>query len=182
MKKYLLRFGLLGTLTFLGFFVYFYQTSGKFRKSIIAAFAAATFFFSGLTTAHAANEADAFTPKPQHQHQTLSSHRSGFFSGRSNNDGPGPEKPDDSEDGLPQFPQTESVEKTEKRVEKIDEHIRQMSEVSDSGTESESEDDFAEYPSAVTVEEALQLPDTKTYEEAKEYAEANVPERLNVNE
>jgi hypothetical protein len=50
----LLRFGLLGTLTFLGLFIYFYKTSGKFRKSIIAAFAAATFFFSGLTTARAA--------------------------------------------------------------------------------------------------------------------------------
>ena len=60
-SKYLLRFGLLGTLTFLGLFIYFYKTSGKFRKSIIAAFAAATFFFLGLTTARAAGEADAFT-------------------------------------------------------------------------------------------------------------------------
>lgn len=178
-------FGLLGTLTFLGLFIYFYKTSGKFRKSIIAAFAAATFFFSGLTIARAAGEADAFTPQPQHQSRP--SHRSGFFSGRSSNDGSGPGKPDDfgsdsDRDGLPQFPQTESVEKTEERVERIDDHLRQMSEVSDSGTESESEDDFAEYPSAVTVKEALELPDIRTYEEAKKYAETNVPERLNVNE
>ena len=55
-----------------------------------------------------------------------------------------------------------------------------MCEVSDS--ESESEDYFAEYPSAVTVEESLELPDIRTYEEAKKYAKANVPERLNVNE
>jgi len=140
----LLRFGLLGTLTFLGLFVYFYKTSGKFRQSIIAAFAAATFFFSGLTRARAAGEADAFTPQPQHQSRP--SHRSGFFSGRSSNDGSGPGKPDDfgsdsAGDGLPQFPQTESVEKTEERIEKIDDHLRQMSEVSDSGTESESEDE-----------------------------------------
>ena len=57
-----------------------------------------------------------------------------------------------------------------------------MSKVSDSSTESESEDDFAEYPSAVTVKEALELPDIRTYEEAKKYAEMNVPESLNVNE
>lgn len=143
-SKYLLRFGLLGTLTFLGLFIYFYKTSGKFRKSIIAAFAAATFFFSGLTTARAAGEADAFTPQPQHQSRP--SHRSGFFSGRLSNDGSGPGKPDDfgsdsDRDGLPQFPQTESVEKTEERVERIDDHLRQMSEESDSGTESESEDE-----------------------------------------
>ena len=107
----MLRFGLLGTLTFLGSFIYFYKTSGKFRKSIIAAFASATFFLSGLTTARAAGEADAFTPQPQ-----CPSHRSGFFSGRSSNDGSGPGKPDDfgsdsgsGRDGLPQFPQTESV-------------------------------------------------------------------------
>ena len=104
----MLRFGLLGTLTFLGLFIYFYKTSGKFRKSIIAAFAAATFFFSGLTTARAAGEADAFTPQPQHQSRP--SHRSGFFSGRSSNDGSGPGKPDDfgsdsDRDGLPQFPE-----------------------------------------------------------------------------
>jgi len=138
----LLRFGLFGTLTFLGLFIYFYKTSGNFRKSIIAAFAAATFFFSGLTTARAAGETDAFTPQPQYQSRP--SHRSGFFSGRSSNDGSGPGKPDDfgsdsDRDGLPQFPQTESVEKTEERVERIDDHLRQMNEVSDSGTESESE-------------------------------------------
>ena len=131
-------------ITFLALFIYFYRSSGKFRKSIIAAFAAATFFFSGPTTARAAGEADAFTPQPQHQSRP--SHRSGFFSGRSSNDGSGPGKPDDfgsdsDGDGLPQFPQTESVEKTEERVERIDDHLRQMSEVSDSGTESESEDE-----------------------------------------
>ena len=112
----MLRFGLLGTLTFLGLLIYFYKTSGKFRKSIVAAFAAATFFFSGLPPARAAGEADAFRPKPQHRSRP--SHRSGFFSGRSSNDGSGPGKPDDfgsdsDRDGLPQFPQTESVEKTE---------------------------------------------------------------------
>lgn len=140
----MLRFGLLGTLSFLGLFIYFYTTSGKFRKSIITAFATVTFFFSGLTTARAAGEADAFTQQPQDQSRL--SHRSGFFSGRSSNDDSGPGKPDDfgsdsDRDGLPQFPQTESVEKTEERVERIDDHLRQMSEVNDSDTESESENE-----------------------------------------
>ena len=53
-KKYFLTFGLLRTLTFLGLFIYLYRSSGQFRKSIIAAFEATTFFFSGLTTARAA--------------------------------------------------------------------------------------------------------------------------------
>ena len=114
------------------------------RRKKEMAVRAATVLSSGLTTARAAGEADAFTPQPQHQSRP--SHRSGFFSGRSSNDGSGPGKPDDfgsdsDRDGLPQFPQTESVEKTEERVKRIDDHLRQMSEVSDSGTESESEDE-----------------------------------------
>ena len=136
----MLRFELLGTLTLLGLFIYFYKTSGKFRKSIIAAFAAATFFLSGLTTARAAGEADAFTPHPQHQSRP--SHRSGFFSGRSSNDGSGPGKPDDfgsdsDRDGLPQFPQTESIEETQEHLSIIDEQINKLEEVTDSDSESE---------------------------------------------
>ena len=180
----MLRFGVLGTLTFLGSFIYFYKISGKFRKSMIAAFATATFFFSGLTPVCAAGEVDAFTLQPQHQSRPQSTRISSV---KSSNDGSRPGKPDDFDsdldgDGLSQFPQTESAEKTEKRVEKIDDYLRQLNEVIDSSTESESEDDFAEYPSAVTVKEALELPDIRTYEEAKKYAETNVPERLNVNE
>lgn len=142
----MLRFGLLGTLTFLGLFIHFYKTNGNFRKSIIAAFAAATFFFSSVTPAHSAGEADAAFTQQIQQHQSRPRHGSGFFSGISSNDGSGPGKPDDGGsnsggDGLPQLPQTESVEKTEERVERIDDHLRQMSEVTDSDTESESEDE-----------------------------------------
>lgn len=140
MKKYLIIFGSLGTLTFLSLFIYFYKTSGKFRKSIIAAFASATFFLSSLTIARAAGEADAFTP----QHQNRPSHRSGFFSGRSSNDGSGPGKPDDfgsdsgsGRDGLPQFPQTESIEETQEHLSIIDEQINKLEEVTDSDSESE---------------------------------------------
>ena len=172
MKNYLLRFGLVGTLTFLVLFVYYYKTSGKFRQSVLAACVAVTV---GLLSSQAAQagEADAFTPQPQHQSRPQKGQ--GIFGRNPNNDGSGPGKPDDfgsdsDRDGLPQFPQTESVEKTEERFERIDDHLRKMSEVSDSGTESESEDDFAEYPSAVTVKEALELPDIRTYEEAKKYA------------
>ena len=51
-----------------------------------------------------------------------------------------------------------------------------------SDSDSESEDDFAEYPSAVTLEEALELPDIRTFEEAKKYAQTNVPGKLNIDE
>lgn len=44
----------------------------------------------------------------------------------------------------------------------MDDHLRQISEVSDSGIE--SEDHFAEYPFVVIVKEALELPDVRTYE------------------
>ena len=176
------KLGLVGILTFLVLFVYFYKTSGKFRQSVLAAFVAVSV---GLLSPQPvqAGEADAYTIPTQQHHSRPQS--TGIFSGKSSNGGSGPGKPDDSDsgsNGLPQFPQTESVEKTEKRVERIDNYLRQITELSDSSTESESEDDFAEYPSAVTVKEALELPDIITYEEAKKYAETNVPERLNVNE
>ena len=94
MKKYWITFGLLGTLTFLGLFVYFYKTSGKFRKSIIAAFVAATFYFSGLTPAHSAGEADAAFTQQNQQHQSRIQRPRGIFGRELNNDGSGPEKPD----------------------------------------------------------------------------------------
>lgn len=173
---------MLGVLTFLVFFFYLYKTSGKFRQSIISAFVVLTIFFSSQQSAHSIGQAEGFTPQSQNQPRKSRS----FFGRNSKNDGSGgPGKPNDDDsngDGLPQFPQTESVKKAEERVERIDDHLRQMSEVTDSGTESESENDFAEYPSAVTLKEALELPDIRTFEEAKKYAETNVPERLNVNE
>ena len=145
MKKYLIKFGLLGSLTFLAFFVYFYKTSGKFRQSIRAAFAAMTIYFSILSPAHSAGEADAAFTQQNQPHQSRPQHPRGIFGRKSNNDGPGPGKNDgsggDDDSGMPKFPQTESVEKTEERVERIDDHLRQMNEVSDSGTESESEDE-----------------------------------------
>ena len=161
LSKHFIRFGLLGTLTFLGLFLYFYKTSGKFRKSIIAAFAAATVFFSGITMAGATGEADGFTTKPQ---QSRPSHRSGFLSGSSSNDDSGPGKPDDFDsdgDDWPKFPQTESVEKTEERIDRIDDHICEMSELSDSdsdtGSESEDENEFV-----MSYDEAYDLV-AKTY-------------------
>ena len=167
LKKYLRRFGLVGALTFLGLFIYFYKTSGKFCQSIITAFVIV--FFSSQQPAHSAGEADAFTTQPQHQSRPQSTRISSV---RSSNNGSGPGKPDDFDsdsgsNGLPQYPQRESVEKTEKRVERIDDYLRQMSEVSDSSTESESENDFAEYPSAVTVKEALELPYIRAFESSK---------------
>lgn len=140
MKKFFLKIGIVGTLLFLGFFVYHYATSGKFRQSIISAFAAVSVFLASLQPAYSAGKADAFTPQPQHQSRP--GHRSGFFSGRSSNDGSGPGKPDDfgsdsDRDGLPQFPQTESIEETEEHLSIMDKQINELEEVTDSDSESE---------------------------------------------
>lgn len=109
------------------------------------------------------------------QSQSRPQRHRGIFGRKSNNDGSGGD-----DDSVPKYPQPESVEVTQERVERINEHLRRRNEVSDSGTESESECDSAEYPS--TVKEAFQLPDVRTYEEAKKDAETNLPGRLYVNE
>lgn len=106
LKKNLLKLGLLGTLIFLSLFFYFYRTTGKFRQSIIAAFVAINFYFSGLTPAHSAGEADAFTPQNQQHHSR-------------------PQK----REGLPKFPQTNE------RVENIKPFLPSMESISDSKSE-----------------------------------------------
>ena len=120
MKKYLIRFGIVGSLAFLGLFFYFYKTSGKFRKSVTSALLA-TFVFFGWSFQSQAKDVNGFST----QHQSRPSHPSRFFSGRSSNDGSGPGKPDDfgsdsGGDGLPKLPETECIEKTEERVENIE--------------------------------------------------------------
>ena len=130
-------------ITFLGLFIYFYKSSGKFRKSIIAAFVAVSFYFSGLKPAHSANQADAFTPQNL-QHQSRAQ-KEGFFSRKSNNDGPGPGKPNGDgsggdDGGIPNYPQSESVEETQKRLEWMQEQVRKLKE------EAESEEDQCPIP------------------------------------
>jgi len=142
LKKYLLRFGLVGALTFLGLFIYFYKTSGKFRQSIITAFVIV--FFSSQQPAHSAGEADAAFTQQNQPHQSRSSHRSGFFSGRSSNDGSGPGKPNDDgsdgdDGGIPKYPKTESIEETESHLSTIDEQINELEEVTDSDSETEED-------------------------------------------
>ncbi len=56
-----IKLGLIGTLTFLGLFFYFYRNSGKFRKSITSALLAIFVLFSGSLESQA-KDADAFTP------------------------------------------------------------------------------------------------------------------------
>lgn len=76
------KLSFIGILTFLVLFFYFYKTSGKFRQSIIAAFAAVIFYSS----AHSTGEADgAFTQQNQ-QHQSRPQHDPGIFGRKSNND------------------------------------------------------------------------------------------------
>lgn len=143
-EKILKKLGLVGILTFLVLFVYFYKTSGKFRQSVLAAFVAGTVGFGLLSSQPAqAGEADAFPIQPQHQSRP--SHRSGFFSGRSSNDGSGPGKPnsndsnnDDGDDGSsPKYPKRESIEETQEHLFNIDEQINKLEEVTDSDSESE---------------------------------------------
>ena len=135
MKKYLVTLGLLGSLTFLGLFFYFYKTSGKCRESITSALLAALVFFSWPSEAQSKG-VDGFAS----QKQSRFSKRSGFFSNsssRSNNNRSGSGKPDDdgssgNDGNIPKYPQLESVER-------IKEHLRRMKEVSDSDAESEED-------------------------------------------
>ena len=165
MKKYLIKFGLLGPLTFLGLFlglfVYFYKTSGKFRQSIISAFVALTVLFSTLQAAHSAGEADAFTQQNR-QHQSRPQNK-GIFSRKSHNDGPGPGKPngngsDGDDGGIPKYPKTESIEETESHLSNIDEQIHQLEEVTDS--DSETKEDECRLESKAGFKE---LPDGKNF-------------------
>lgn len=137
-----IRFGIVGSLAFLGLFFYFYKTSGKFRKSVTSALLA-TFVFFGWSFESQAKDVNAFSTQQQQIHQSRPSHRSGFFSGRSSNDGSGPGKPDDfgsdsAGDGLPKLPETECIQQTEERVENIETLIRRMEESSDTESECES--------------------------------------------
>lgn len=127
------KLSFLGFLMFLVLFVHFYKTSGKFRQLIIATFAAVIFYFSALSPAHFAGEADAFTQKNQ-QHQSRPQKRDGIFSRKSNNDGS-----DGDNGGIPNYPERESVEGTQERVNCIDEHLHRMNQVIDSDTESEED-------------------------------------------
>jgi len=132
------RFSLIGILTFLGLFVYFYKTSGKFRKSIMSALVAAFVFASGPLESEAKG-ADAFTCQPE---TTRASRNRDLFSSvarKPSNGGPG--KPDnsgsggDDDNGMPQYPKAESVQERENRFNNIDKSIARMEESSDSEEE-----------------------------------------------
>ena len=143
-KKYFIKLGLVGTLIFLVFFVYFYKTSGKFRQSIIAAFVALTVFFSSQKAAHSIGQADGFTPQnPQHQSRPPNTNK-GIFGRKSNNNSPGPGKPNDNgsdgdDGGIPNYPQPKSVEETQKRLDWMEKQVRKLNEETDSESEIETE-------------------------------------------
>jgi hypothetical protein len=70
LEKKLIKLGLLGTLTFLCLFFYFYKRTGKFRDSILSTFAIITIYSSSLKPAYSASEVNRFTPTPlSQQHQ-----------------------------------------------------------------------------------------------------------------
>ena len=85
------------------------------------AFVATTVYFSVLTPARAAGEADAFTPQPQHFSRPSDRPSSGFFSGRSSNDASGPGKPDDfdSDSGC-QMKEDSDISDTESEEDQCD--------------------------------------------------------------
>lgn len=161
MKKYLVRLGLVGTLIFFVFFVYFYKISGKFRQSFIYAFVALNVFFSSQQAAHSIGQADGFTPQnPQHRSRTVNE---GFFGRKSNNGGPGPGKPnsngsDGDDGGIPKYPKTESIEETQRHLYNIDKQIKKLEEVTDS--DSETEENECRLKSKAGFKE---LPDGKSF-------------------
>lgn len=142
MNKYLIRLGILGTLTFLCLFFYLYKKSGKFRKSIISAFVAVSISLSSVTGAHASSEADAFTtPNPQRLSRVQ--RPEGIFTNRSPNDDSGPGKPNKNGlggGGIPNYPKPESVEKTKELVTQMEKQFARMNEVCDSDSDLESEE------------------------------------------
>lgn len=151
----MVRLGLLRTLIFLGLFFYFYKTSGKFRKSIISAFAAMSFYFSGLPSAHSAGGADAFTTQNQ-PHQSRFQKRQGIFGRKSNNDGSG----GDDDKGIPQYSKPESVETTKERFQKIQEQVVKLEEVTDSDSESEEDQCPIDQQNKAGIDE---LPDSSKF-------------------
>lgn len=48
MKRYILKFGIIGALIFLGLFIHFYRSSRDFKKSVLAAFASMTVYLSSF--------------------------------------------------------------------------------------------------------------------------------------
>lgn len=134
---------LVGTVTFLFLFRYFYKRSGKFRQSIIYAFVALTVLLSNPLNANAGNgknEADAFTAKyPTHRGRPSNS---GMFSNGSgspddNGSGGGGGGSGGDDDSIPEYPHTESVAETKQRIEHIDYLLNRMNQDSDSDTECE---------------------------------------------
>ena len=83
------KFSVIGILGFLGTFIYFYKTIGKFRQSIIAAWAALTIFVSGPKTAEA-KDAHAWVNQNQQQQGRVQRNR-GLFGSTSDKAIPGPE-------------------------------------------------------------------------------------------
>ena len=165
MKKYLIGFGLVGILTFLVLFVYLYLTCGKFRQSVLTAFAARAFVFSDVTTARGEGKTEAFTTQQQYQSRPSPSSRSGFFSGRSTNDGSGPGKPngndsnnDDSDDGSSlKYPKRESIEETQTHLANITEQINKLEEVTDSDSETEEKECQIKSPGKFEVDFDFEL-------------------------
>ena len=133
--------GIIGTLTFLILFAYLYKTSGKFRQSLLAAFAAVTVGLLSSEPAQA-GQADGFTPSNQRHQSRPQIKIKSIFSSKSNNDSPGPGKPNDNNsdgnDGnIPNYPKTESIDETKRHLYNIDEQINELEEVEDSDSETE---------------------------------------------
>ena len=102
----------------------------------------ATVYFSVLTPAYSAGEADAAFTQQNQPHQSRPQHPRGIFGRKSNNDGSGPGKPNDNgsdgdNGGIPKYPKPESVQDTEERVERMKEQVLELEQETDSESESE---------------------------------------------
>ena len=137
-------------------FIYFYRTSGKFRKSIAAALLV-TFVFLASPENSGARDVEGFPPKPQ-QHSRLLKPK-GLFRNPSQNSGP--EKPDNPSgngknfDSTPEYHGPESVGETEKRLDTIDGYLGELDGQTDSDSELESESSCDVMPTQIQAAKFL---------------------------
>lgn len=125
MKKILLRFGVSGVVLFTILFIYCYKTSGRFRQSLIASFAAVVFAFGSTDTViSGVSQVNAF----KDGQQTCKNPRG---AGRLKNPNFGSGDPHSGAGGgdgnnNAQFPRVESIEQTKGRIKRIDALITKM--------------------------------------------------------
>ena len=131
------KLGFYSLLIFLGFFLTFYFQSKRFRKSLIAAFAAVQIFGASTFGAQAQGSADAFQT-PVVPSRVLPEPGQGMFSSSSSSEAPDNGSGSESNDLT--WPPSESVKTDQERLSRIESRRDQLDESSDSEEEEEKAD------------------------------------------